>query len=92
MSPQQMHMSMNELNGVYQHTTRQHLNGVYQHTTRQQQLRTSTTVSNIYDTLPNWTIQLSNIKGNSNLAWLTTRYTLTNYIHIVVQSILQKQI
>ena len=66
-----MHMSMNELSGVYQHTTRQQLNGVYQHTTRQQQLRTSTTVSNTYDTLPNWTIQLSNINGNSNLAWMT---------------------
>jgi len=54
MSPQQMHMSMNELNGVYQHTTRQQLHGVYQHTTKQQLLRTSTTVSNNYDTLPNW--------------------------------------
>jgi len=70
MSPQQMHMSMNELNGVYQHTTRQQLNGVYQHTTKQQQLRTSTIVSNTYDTLPNWTIQLSNINVNSNLTWI----------------------
>jgi len=66
MSPQRC-MSM-KTRGVYQHTTQQQLNGVYQHTTKQQQqqlLRTSTTASTTYDTLPNWTTQLSNINDNS---------------------------
>ena len=37
---------------------------------QQQLLRTSTTASNTYDTLPNWTTPLSNINDNSNIAWI----------------------